>query len=94
MDRFKEDKLFNGFLASFLATLIGAFVVLLVQKFLHLDILLNMKMYIFAVIPEILILRWYAKVEKHKALKGSVLSLVLTLGTIIVVLKKYNYLEI
>ncbi|MBR1626572.1 MAG: hypothetical protein IJ681_05440 [Bacteroidales bacterium] len=92
--RFEKDGILSGFIISFLSVLAGAFVILLIQKLFHIDIMLNMKMYIFSALPGIFLLRRYAKSEKYSALKGSVLALVITLGCIIAVLMKYNYMEL
>ena len=92
--QFGKDKMLSGFVISFLSVLAGAFAILLIQKLLRIDILVNMKMYTFSVLPAIFLLRHYAKEEKFSALKGSVAALVVTLGCIIAVLMKYNYIEL
>ncbi|MBR1774484.1 MAG: hypothetical protein IJ759_03065 [Bacteroidales bacterium] len=89
---FKEDKILNGFLISLAVTVITVFVIMIIQRLLHADMLVHAKMFVFSVVPEILLLRLYSKKQMHGALKGSVLSLILTLGTVIVILMKYNYI--
>ncbi|MGP1514702.1 MAG: hypothetical protein ACTTJH_01950 [Bacteroidales bacterium] len=91
---FKQDKILNGFATSLSLTLISGFIILSIQKILHIDVLINAKMYLFATIPQMLILRQNVKQNKYKAVKGSILSLVLTLGIVIAILIKYHYLEL
>jgi len=91
---FKENKILNGFLSCLLLTVITALVILLLQRFLRIELLLNAKMYIFAILPEIFLLRYFARKEKHKAVMGAVLSLLITLGGVIAILMKYNYLSL
>lgn len=91
---FKENKILNGFVGSILLTAVTAFVILLLQRFLGLEFSLNAKMYIFAVLPEIFLLRYFSRQKKQKATMGSVISLVITLGGGIAVLMKYNYLSL
>lgn len=89
----KEDRVLSGFVASLLATVITVLVIRILQRFLSIDILIHAKMFVFSVIPEILLLRLYSKKQMFSALKGSVISLVLTLGAVIMILMKYNYIN-
>ncbi|MBO6118062.1 MAG: hypothetical protein J6P44_05905 [Bacteroidales bacterium] len=89
---FKEDKILNGFVCSFFVTVIAAFVIAVLQRLFHIDMLVHAKMFVFCVIPEILLMRLYARKEMQSSLKGSVISLIVTLGAVIIILKKYNYI--
>ncbi len=91
---FKRDDFMVGFVLSTLLTVGCALLIVLILRLLEADLLVQMKTFLFSVVGEIFLLRYYLKSQQTQSAKGSVLALVMTLGTILVFLIKYNYLTL
>lgn len=91
---FKRDDFMVGFVLSTLLTVGSALLIVLILRLLEADLLVQMKTFLFSVVGEIFLLRYYLKSQQTQSAKGSVLALVMTLGTILVFLIKYNYLTL
>ena len=91
---FKRDDFMVGFVLSTLLTVGSALLIVLILRLLEADLLVQMKTFLFSVVGEIFLLRYYLKSQQTQSSKGSVLALVMTLGTILVFLIKYNYLTL
>ncbi len=91
---FKRDNFVVGFILSTFLTVISALLITLVLRLLGADLLVQMKTFLFSVVGEIFLLRYYLKSQQTQSAKGSVLALVMTLGAILVFLIKYDYLTL
>ena len=94
MNLLKENKISYAFVICTLLSVVTAFAIIIVLRLLRADITANMKLMIFCNVGSILMLRHYAKQELFQSLKGAILSLILTLGSTIILLLRYNYLEL
>lgn len=94
MSFFNKDSLPIGLTLSLALSIIAIFIIMIIMRATNIDILSNMKLMLFAPIPSILLLRYYAKEELHKSLRGSIIALCFAFLFIIIVLLKYNYISI
>ena len=90
MNWLKKDGILNGFIASLLVTMGSLFFIFVILRFLSIDVLTNMKVFLFGFVVAILLLNYFAKQDKHLSLKGCVLFLFLALGAWLIVLIHYN----
>jgi hypothetical protein len=85
-DFFNKDNFFFGFISGLVITILSCAVIYLIIFALKADLIQESKAFLFAAIPEILLMRWYAKMKLLKSMKGIVLCLFITLGAIIYLL--------
>lgn len=90
---FGNNSFFSGFIASLAINILTAGVLALALWLLKFDILLNLKIFVFTVVPSIFVLRFYASNQMMKSLKGSVLCLVISLAGILLWLYSMNIFD-
>ncbi|MCH3924150.1 MAG: hypothetical protein LKE30_04445 [Bacteroidales bacterium] len=82
IDLLKKDNIWFGILAGLVITILTAGILYIGLVVFKCDIQAESKIFLFAVVPEILLMRWYAKNKYHKSTKGVMIILVITLGLI------------
>ncbi|GEM_PF-2558859 len=90
---FEKDSFLSGFIFSLLLNIAGAGVVLLVLYIINVDTLLNLKAFVFSVLPSVFLLRYHIKQGKIKAFRGSVFTLIVCLLFIFVCLTRMNIFD-
>lgn len=93
LDFFEKDSVLSGFLLSLLLNIVGAGVIYGVLWLINVDILLNIKAFIFSVLPSVFLLRYQMKQGKINAFRGSVLTLVFCLLGIFVYFLNMNIFD-
>ncbi len=72
----KKDNFWTGLILSLLICGISIGIIYLIIYFLNLSLNDNATLFLFAFVPDILLLRYYAKKQYSKSLKGLILILV------------------
>ncbi len=72
----KKDNFWTGLILSLLICGISIGIIYLIIYFLNLSLNDNATLFLFAFVPDILLLRYYAKKQYSKSLKGNILILV------------------
>ena len=79
LDFFEKDSFLSGFILSLLINIAGAGIIYGVLWLINADVLLNIKAFIFSVLPSIFLLRYQMKQGKINAFRGSVFTLIVCL---------------
>lgn len=79
LDFFEKDSFLSGFILSLLLNIAGAGIIYGVLWLINADVLLNIKAFIFSVLPSIFLLRYQMKQGKINAFRGSVFTLIVCL---------------
>ncbi|MBQ9312164.1 MAG: hypothetical protein IJ213_03860 [Bacteroidales bacterium] len=90
---FYSNSLTVGLVVSLLLNVLTVLVLCLVLWLFKMDILINLKIFIFSVVPNILLLRYYATNELQSSMKGSTISLVVCLAGLLIWLYKMNIFD-
>lgn len=93
IDFFEKDSFLSGFLLALLLNVAGIGIIYLALYLINLDILLNLKLFIFSVVPSIFLLRYQIRQGKIKAFKGCVFLLIVFLLVIFITFLKMNIFD-
>ncbi len=93
IDFFEKDSFLSGFLLALLLNVVGIGIIYLALYLINLDILLNLKLFIFSVVPSIFLLRYQIRQGKIKAFKGCVFLLIVFLLVIFISFLKMNIFD-
>lgn len=93
LDFFEKDSLLSGFILSLLLNIVGAGIIYGVLWLINADVLLNLKAFIFSVLPSVFLIRYQMKQGKIKAFRGSVLTLIICLLGIFICFLNMNIFD-
>lgn len=93
VDFFEKDSFLSGFLLALLLNVASIGIIYLALYLINLDILLNLKLFIFSVVPSIFLLRYQVRQGKIKAFKGCVFLLIVFLLVIFITFLKMNIFD-
>ncbi|MDO5760142.1 MAG: hypothetical protein Q4Q06_03875 [Bacteroidota bacterium] len=93
LDFFEKDSFLSGFLLALLLNLVGAGVIFLVLYIINADVLLNLKAFLFSVVPSVFLFRYQIRQGKANAFKGAVFTLILCLLLIFISFLRMNIFD-
>ncbi len=93
LDFFEKDSFLSGFILSLLLNIAGAGIIYGVLWLINADVLLNIKAFIFSVLPSIFLLRYQMKQGKINAFRGSVFTLIVCLLGIFICFLNMNIFD-
>lgn len=93
IDFFEKDSFLSGFVLALLLNILGIGVIYLALYLINMDVLLNLKLFIFSVVPSIFLLRYQIRQGKIKAFKGCVFLLIVSLLVIFIAFLKMNIFD-
>ena len=93
LDFFEKDSFLSGFILSLLINIAGAGIIYGVLWLINADVLLNIKAFIFSVLPSIFLLRYQMKQGKINAFRGSVFTLIVCLLGIFICFLNMNIFD-
>ncbi|MBR1769302.1 MAG: hypothetical protein IJ748_02485 [Bacteroidales bacterium] len=93
LDFFDRDSFVSGFFLSACLNVAGAVLIGFILWLFKMDVLLNLKIFLFSVAPSILLIRRQVSNEKMQAFRGSVLSLIVCLAGLIISFLKMNIFD-
>lgn len=93
LDFFEKDSFLSGFILSLLINIAGAGIIYGILWLINADVLLNIKAFIFSVLPSIFLLRYQMKQGKINAFRGSVFTLIVCLLGIFICFLNMNIFD-
>lgn len=93
LDFFEKDSFLSGFILSLLINIAGAGIIYGVLWLINADVLLNIKAFIFSVLPSIFLLRYQMKQGMINAFRGSVFTLIVCLLGIFICFLNMNIFD-
>lgn len=93
IDFFEKDSFLSGFVLALLLNILGIGIIYLALYLINMDVLLNLKLFIFSVVPSIFLLRYQIRQGKIKAFKGCVFLLIVFLLVIFIAFLKMNIFD-
>ena len=93
LDFFEKDSFLSGFILSLLINIAGAGIIYGILWLINADVLLNIKAFIFSVLPSIFLLRYQMKQGKINAFGGSVFTLIVCLLGIFICFLNMNIFD-
>ncbi|MBQ4420185.1 MAG: hypothetical protein SPL98_03845 [Bacteroidales bacterium] len=93
LDFFEKDSFLSGFILSLLLNIAGAGIIYGILWLINADVLLNIKAFIFSVLPSIFLLRYQMKQGKINAFRGSVFTLIVCLLGIFICFLNMNIFD-
>lgn len=93
LDFFEKNSFLSGFILSLLLNIVGTGIIYGVLWLIGADVLLNIKVFIFSVLPSIFLLRYQMKQGKINAFRGSVLVLIICLLGIFICFLNMNIFD-
>lgn len=93
LDFFEKDSFLSGFILSLLINIAGAGIIYGILWLINADVLLNIKAFIFSVLPSIFLLRYQMKQSKINAFRGSVFTLIICLLGIFICFLNMNIFD-
>ncbi len=93
LDFFEKDSFLSGFILSLLINIAGAGIIYGILWLINVDVLLNIKAFIFSVLPSIFLLRYQMKQGKINAFRGSVFTLIVCLLGIFICFLNMNIFD-
>lgn len=93
LDFFEKDSFLSGFILSLLINIAGAGIIYGVLWLINADVLLNIKAFIFSVLPSIFLLRYQMKQGKINAFRGSAFTLIVCLLGIFICFLNMNIFD-
>lgn len=93
LDFFEKDNFLSGFILSLLLNIAGAGIIYGILWLINADVLLNIKAFIFSVLPSIFLLRYQMKQGKINAFRGSVFTLIVCLLGIFICFLNMNIFD-